>query len=449
MFWKLQTASPSIAATCPERKCRPGVKAGTFQTSIASTLQLFNSSKRQVYPPVSLTQPIPIVPPSAASKPSVAAQSPVAPVVKQNPVKSLPFTGQLGFRKEVVRRVNDYLKANNLRTRDLPAMYAKTGIVLLWWVASYALMIYSGFVGWGAPISIAIALSFGLATACIGFNIMHDANHGGYSDNPRINKLLGLTVELVGLSSFIWKQQHNIWHHTYTNVAGLDEGLEMDGWVRNSPRDYWQPKHRFQHLYAPIVYAMAGIGLLIGRNFQVYFTGKSGDTFQYPPMSRTDKIVFWIGRLINLIVYLIIPALAFGVLGALGIFAITSIVTGFVMAVILQMAHVMNDVEFPEPCGDPLKIENEWAIHEVETTSNFAPKNAVINWYVGGLNFQIEHHLFPQMCHLIYPKIAPIVEETCKEFGVSYKSYPTFFGAVMNHWLSIKEFGKRPDVSPA
>ena len=395
---------------------------------------------------MSLTQPIPSV---AASKPSIAEQSPVIPIAKQNPVKSLPFTKQLGFRKEVVRRVDEYVQANKLRTRDLPAMYAKTVIVLAWWLTSYALMIASGFAGWGALISIGFALSFGLATACIGFNIMHDANHNGYSNNPKINHLLGLTVELVGLSSFMWRQQHNVWHHTYTNVAGLDEGLEMDGWVRNSPRDYWQPKHRFQHIYAPIVYAMSGIGLLFGRNFQMYFTGKSGETFQYPPMSRSDKIVFWSGRFINMVLYFVIPAFAFGILGALGIFVITAVVTGFVLALILQMAHVMNDVDFPEPSGDPLKIENEWAIHEVQTTSNFAPKNAVVNWYVGGLNFQIEHHLFPQMCHLLYPQIAPIVEQACKEFGVNYKSYPTFIGAVANHWLSIKEFGQKPEVAAA
>jgi linoleoyl-CoA desaturase len=254
-----------------------------------------------------------------------------------------------------------------------------------------------------------------------------------------------LTVELVGLSSFIWRQQHNIWHHTYTNIAGLDEGLEMDGWVRNSPRDVWKPIHRFQHIYAPIVYALAGVGLLFGRNFQVYFTGKSGETFRYPPMTRNDKIIFWIGRLINLMVYIVLPMLAFGPIGGLLIFAFSSVVTGFVMAVILQMAHVTADVDFPEPTGDPLKIENEWAIHEVQTTSNFAPNNRILNWYVGGLNYQIEHHLFPHICHLLYPKIAPIVRATCEEFGLPYQSYPTFRAALKNHWRSLREFGRPPE----
>lgn len=375
---------------------------------------------------------------------SLSSESPVIPAVKQNPVRSVPFTKQYGFRRTVVQRVEAFLKENGLRTRDLPGMYVKSAICLGWWAISYGLMLYSGLAEWSFAVTIIMALSFGLATGSIGFNIMHDANHNGYSDRPWVNRLLGLTVELVGLSNFIWRQQHNIWHHTYTNIAGLDEGLEMDGWVRNSPRDIWKPIHRFQHWYAPIVYALAGVGLLLGRNFQVYFTGKSGDTFRYPPMTRNDKIVFWIGRVINLMVYLVLPALVFGIGGALLIFAFTSIVTGFVMATILQMAHVMTDVDFPEPSGDPLKIENEWAIHEVQTTSNFAPNNRILNWYVGGLNYQIEHHLFPHMCHLIYPKIAPIVRATCEEFGLTYQSYPTFRAALKNHWQSLQEFGKRP-----
>lgn len=359
----------------------------------------------------------------------------------------MPFIKRYGFRNAVVQRVNAYLKANGLRTRDLPEMYAKSALCLGWWAISYGLMIYSGITGWSFIVTLGLALVFGLGAGAVAFNIMHDANHNGYSDNQRINRLLGLTVELVGLSSFIWRQQHNIWHHTYTNIAGLDEGLEMDGWVRNSPRDIWKPRHRFQHLYAPIVYAMAGVGLLIGRNFQVYFTGKSGDTFQYPPMSRNDKLIFWTGRLINLMIYLVIPALVFGIGGALAIFALTSSVTGFVIVTILQMAHVMNDVDFPEPTGDPLKIENEWAIHEVQTTSNFAPNNPIINWYVGGLNYQIEHHLFPHMCHLLYPKIAPIVRATCEEYGLRYQSYPTFRAALVNHWRSLREFGKKSEAT--
>jgi linoleoyl-CoA desaturase len=392
---------------------------------------------------VSLTQPIP------STAPKEAAASPVAPIAKLHPVKSLPFTQQLGFRKEVMKRVDEYLKANNLRQRDLPAMYFKVAVCLVWWAVSYVLMLYSGIAGWGALATLGLAMVFGIGAGAVAFNIMHDANHNGLSNNAKVNRLFGYTIELVGLSSFIWRQQHNIWHHTYTNVAGLDEGLEMDGLVRNSPRDFWKPMHRFQHLYAPFVYAVAGIGLICIRNFQVYFTGKSGDSFQYPPMTRNDKITFWAFRAFNLMVYLVLPAIVFGPLAALGIFFLVASVTGLIIVTVLQMAHVMDDVDFPEPSGDPLKIENEWAIHEVQTTSNFAPKNALINWYVGGLNYQIEHHLFPHMCHLLYPKIAPVVAQTCADYGISYQVYPTFRTALKSHWLSIREFGRKPVVATA
>jgi linoleoyl-CoA desaturase len=383
----------------------------------------------------------------ASSRPAAQPlKDPVAstlPIAKQRSVKSLPFTGQQGFRKTLNQRVDAFVKAKGLQTRDIPAMYAKTGIVLAWWAISYALYLYAG-VNWHWSLAILFSASFGLAVACIGFNIMHDSNHGGYSNNPRINRILGYSCELIGLSTFIWRQQHNVWHHTYTNIAGMDEGLETDGWLRSSPKDVWSPKHRFQHLYAPLVYAMAGIGLLIFRNYSVYFTGKSSEHFVYPKMSRADHITFWLGRIFNIILYVVLPfALLPWPLAVAGFLTFT-LVTGTVFAHVLMLAHIHDGLAFAEPVGDPLHIENEWAVHQVITTMNFSPKNALINWYVGGLNYQIEHHLFPQLCHIVYPQIAPIVRDTCKEFGVAYRSDDSFWHAIFEHYRSLRAFGVNP-----
>jgi linoleoyl-CoA desaturase len=381
-------------------------------------------------------------------QPRVAPQtiSPVIPIAKQIHLKALPFTKQYGFRKTLNERVDAFVEANHIQTRDIPAMYVKSVVVLLWWAASYGLLLYGGWQQWHGLALAALALSFGLAVACIGFNIMHDANHGGYSDNPKINRFLGMSAELVGLSGFIWRQQHNVWHHTYTNIAGMDEGLETEGWIRSSPKDVWQPKHRYQHLYAPIVYAFAGVGLLLLRNYIVYFTGKSSEHFVYPTWTRKDKIQFWIGRALNMSMYFVIPFFIFTWWNWLLLFIVLAFTGGFTMATILMLAHVSHDVEFPEPTGDPLRIENEWAIHQVVTTMNFSPKNAALNWYVGGLNYQIEHHLYPQFCHMVYPKIAHIVRDTCQEFGVAYRSEDSFFKALKDHYISLKEFGKMPTV---
>ncbi len=366
------------------------------------------------------------------------------PIAKKHYVKSVPFTGQAGFRKALNQRVNEYLKINNQKTRDLPEMYAKTGVIFAAWVLAYALWLLSGALGWHWAISAACAALFGTTVAGIGFNVMHDANHNGYSNRPGLNKLLGYSVELCGVSTFIWRQQHNVWHHTYTNIAGMDEGLETDGLLRSSPKDVWKPIFRIQHLYAPLVYAVAGIGLLLVRNFVIYFTGKSSEHFVYPKMSREDHIVFWAGRAVNALTYFVLPLLVMPWWQALLGFVLATFVAGLVMSHVLMLAHIHDALEFTEPVGDPLHVENEWAVHQVITTMNFSQNNKLINWYVGGLNFQIEHHLFPQMCHMIYPKIAPIVEATCKEFGVTYRSDPGFWHAIGEHYKSLKTFGQRP-----
>lgn len=365
---------------------------------------------------------------------------------RTEPVPALRFRGHVGFRKTITERVEAYMVANNLPARDLPGMYRKSLFMFAWWAASYAAILLAGLPLWTDAI---LCFSFGLASAGVGFNVMHDANHEGYSNNMRLNRVLGWSIELLGLSSFIWRQQHNIWHHTYTNISGLDEGLEAEGTMRWSPHDPWKPVFVAQHLYWPVIYALSAMSLLFIRNFKVYFAGKSGDTFRYPKMSRFDKGVFWTFRVVNAVIFFALPVVFFPWYQVLIGFALGVATAGFVMATILQLAHVMYAVEFPEPTGDPLHIENEWAVHEVQTTLDFAPNNRLLNWYVGGLNFQIEHHLFPRMCHINYPKIKPIVEQTCEEFGVTYLSYPTFKDAMSDHVRSLRWLGRSPKLDPA
>lgn len=362
------------------------------------------------------------------------------PAAKQNPVKSLPFTKQFGFRKTVVQRAEAYLKEHNLPQRDVPAMYVKTFTVLAWWLGTYLLILLGGF-SW--PINILLCVMFGLATAGVGFNIMHDAIHGGYSNSARMNKLLGFTLEMLGASSFVWRQKHNVWHHTYTNIAGLDEDLETQGFLRLSPHDEWKPAFRFQHLFAPLVYGLTGYSFLI-RDMRVFFTGKSDEHHIFPKMTTADRGLFWVGKLVYFTVMLVLPMMVFPWWQVLAGYFIVMFTISLTLAAIFQLAHVMEPAAFPEPVGEPLRIENEWAIHEVETTVNFGPNNKLLNWYAGGLNFQIEHHLFPHICHVHYPKLAPIVQATCEEFGVKYHSYPTWLEALVGHLQALKWLGERP-----
>jgi linoleoyl-CoA desaturase len=350
----------------------------------------------------------------------------------------------VGFRKKLNQRVEDYFKSHQLPMRDVPAMYVKTAIILAWWLGSYLLLLLGGL---PTLVNVLLCVSFGLATAGMGFNIMHDANHGAYSKHPLVNKLMGLTMELLGSSSAFWRQKHNIWHHTYTNITGLDEDLDTNGILRFSPHDDWKPFHRFQYLYVPFVYSLAGLQWLLLRDFQVYFTGQTDPYHQYPRLKGGEHVIFWAGKATILTLLLGIPLLVFPWWQALIGFFIVMLTVGLALTTIFQLAHVMEAADFPEPSGSPLQMENEWAIHEVQTTVNFAPGNKLLNWYAGGLNFQIEHHLFPHICHVHYPQLSQIVRQTCAEFGVTYHSIPTWRAALVSHVRVLKQLGQMPPLS--
>ena len=360
--------------------------------------------------------------------------------VKQTPVKSLSFTKQFGFRNTVIQRVEAYLKEHNLSARDVPAMYVKTATIAIWWLGAYLLLMLGGF-GW--PINLALCALFGLATAGVGFNIMHDAIHGGYSNSTRINKLFGFTLEVLGASSFVWRHKHNVWHHTYTNIAGLDEDLETHGLLRLTPHDDWKPMFRFQHWYALLVYGLVSFSFLI-RDIRVFFTGRADKHHIFPKMTASDRVLFWVGKLTYVTLMFALPLLVFSWWQVLIGYFIVMCTISLMLAAVFQLAHVMQPATFPEPIGQPLHIANEWAIHEVETTVNFAPNNKWLTWYAGGLTYQVEHHLFPHICHVHYPKLAPIVKATCEEFGVQYNSYPTWIDALVGHMRLLKYLGKRP-----
>ncbi len=358
--------------------------------------------------------------------------------------RSLQFTGRRGFRKVLNERVSDYLRDNGLPARDVPAMVVKTVVALAWWLGTYLLLLLGHF---PLVINIGLCVVWALAIASVGFNVMHDANHGSYSENPRINKLMSLSAEMLGMSGFRWRTKHNVWHHTYTNIAGFDDDVETYGLMRLTPRLPWKPLFRFQAFYFPLVYSMIGLDFMF-RDFLMVFFGKSDANHVYPKMRAGDKVTFWAGKLFYFLIMFVLPALVFPWWQVVIGFLIVMLTVGIVMGVVFQLAHISGDAAFPEPVGDPLHIEDEWAVHQVETTVDFAPRNWLLNLYIGGLNYQIEHHLLPHVCHLNYPRLAPIVRATCEEFGIRYTSYATWREAFACHWRELRLFGGGPDLAP-
>lgn len=362
-----------------------------------------------------------------------------------NRSKSLRFSkDRQDFFVTLNKRVNDYFKSNNISRHANLEMIAKTVFMFALYFVPFVLML-TGVVSGTWPM-IAMCVLMGIGTAGIGLSIMHDANHGAYSGKPWLNNLIGYSLNIVGGNAFNWKIQHNVLHHTYTNVYDADEDISPRGVLRMSPHSQWKAMHRFQHVYAWFIYGlMTFVWVLFKDVIRLISYHKDGLIKKQNANVTREVIILVVTKLIYLGYIFTLP-MVFLNLSFWAVFAgfcIMHYVAGFILAVIFQPAHVIEGTEYFEPDAEG-NLENNWAIHQLHTTTNFANKSRLFSWYVGGLNFQVEHHLFPNICHVHYRKIAPIVESTAKEFGVPYKSAETFLDALVGHGRLLRELGKKP-----
>lgn len=305
----------------------------------------------------------------------------------------------------------------------------------------YILIVTGVLTGW-LPILIAV-LVMSLGLAGIGLSVMHDANHGAYSKRNWINTVIGYSLNLVGANAFNWKMQHNVLHHTYTNVHEEDEDISPRGALRLTPHTDWKKIHKYQFIYAWFLYGLMTIVWLFFKDFvRIVRYGKNGLAKKQNANITAEWFILIISKLIYVGYIFVIPTVVTALVWwqvLLGIL-LMHYIAGFILAIIFQPAHVIEGTEFPLP-NESNSLENNWAVHQLLTTTNFGNKSRWFSWYVGGLNFQIEHHLFPNICHVHYRKIAGIVQETAQEFGLPYKSTRTFLQAVIKHGKLLKQLG--------
>ena len=342
------------------------------------------------------------------------------------------------FSKTVKARVNNYFEENNLSKHANFEMVSKTVILLGVYFGAYALIL-SGQLSIGLMWLLCIVMGIGMAG--IGFSVSHDALHGAYSSNSTVNKMIGYSFDLMGANGYIWKITHNIIHHTYTNIHGHDEDLEVAEFIRLSPHSEYKPVHRVQHILAFFAYSFATLFWVFVKDYWYFFKNPLG-----PYEDKKHPVVEWVTLIVTKLIYytymLVIPMLVLDItLLQLAIgFVSLHLTAGLILGIVFQLAHVVENTDHPEPDENNM-IDEHWAIHEMVTTNNFARKNRLLSWYIGGLNFQIEHHLFPRVCSVHYPQICYIVEETAKEFDIPYNHHETFREAVASHYRTLKKFG--------
>lgn len=347
------------------------------------------------------------------------------------------------FFKELKSEVDSYFTEKKIKKTGDWRLHTKTLILIPASIILYCLLLFAHYPWW---LGIVMSALFGFVLSCIGFNIMHDACHGSYSTKKWVNSILGLTLNALGSNEFFWKQKHNIVHHTYTNVDNVDDDIAKSPLIRMCSTQRWFQAHRIQHLYTPFLYFLSSIFWVLIKDYENYFSGKVAGG-PMPKMNAKEHFIFWFSKVMYVVFYILIPILLLGPLPWLIGFLVMHFTLGFSLSIVFQLAHVVEETEFvyaQKETDDVTYIENEWAIHQIKTTSNFSRNSKFISWFVGGLNYQVEHHLFPRISHIHYPAISKIVEEKCAQFNIRYNSIPTFNKAVNSHFRFLKELGRKP-----
>ena len=348
------------------------------------------------------------------------------------------------FYAELKNRVYNYFDEKRKASTGNGPLFLKAGILFSAFVFMY---IHLVFFNPGIVLSITECVILGFVVAAIGFNIMHDGAHGSFSKYKWVNKIAAFSLNILGGNSFMWNMKHNVIHHAYTNVEGVDDDIDIQPWMRLSLHQKKYKLHKYQHLYFWFFYSLLYLSWIFMMDYQKYFKGKIGD-IRIKKINFSDHVVFWSFKVLNIATFVILPFYMLGFVNWLVGFLIFTSVTGFVISIVFQLAHTVEHTSFalPEPITG--KIEDEWAIHQLKTTANFATKNKIVTWFVGGLNFQIEHHLFPKISHVHYPAISKIVKQVCQEYGIGYIEYRRTRYAIASHVSFLRQMGRAAAILP-
>ena len=360
------------------------------------------------------------------------------PVISTLRSPKVSFPRDARFASEVKERVATYFQSRNLSQGANASMLLKAGVMLGLTFGSYGLILSNHFTPWAM---LGLCVLMGIGIAGIGFGIAHDALHGAYSRRPWINQLMGFTFELIGANGYMWKITHNVIHHTYPNIHGWDDDLEATPLLRLSPEAERRGFHRFQHLYALAAYSLTTLFWVFIKDYR-YFLKRDIGPFLGKRHPRSEVANLILAKLCYYAYTIVIPFLVVKVAWwqfLIGFLAM-HLTAGLILGIVFQLAHIVEEADNPMP-DEAGSMDNAWMVHQMETTSNFANSNRLLSWYVGGLNHQVEHHLFPKICSIHYSALGKIVREVAERHGVPYNHHETLRAAIGSHLRMLKRLG--------
>ncbi|HEY9047194.1 MAG TPA: acyl-CoA desaturase [Ohtaekwangia sp.] len=347
-------------------------------------------------------------------------------------------TSQNLFFKLLKQKVDNYFAEHNLNPAGNGKLYGKSIMQVL---AAAGLYIWLVFFTPHTFIAILLCLILGLNLAIIGFNVMHEGGHQSFSRYTWLNNVSSYFLNVLGGISYYWKIKHNINHHTYTNVDGMDSDIDVKPFMRLHKDQPLRSYHRYQHIYWVVLYSISYLVWIFYEDFQKYISGKVAVHAVRKKLTLKEHIIFWVTKFMYISVYMVTPIIMIGWLPWLIGFLLITFTCGIAISIVFQLAHVVEGTQFHSAGMQDQQSRQEWAIHQIRSTANFATSNKQLYWLLGGLNFQIEHHLFPRISHIHYPKISILVKEACRESNIIYHEYSSMAKAIASHILYLRRLG--------
>lgn len=344
------------------------------------------------------------------------------------------------FYSTLNKRVEEYFTSNKISKNANWIMIFKTIFYPAVLITAYLFLIlnqnplFVQFILW---------IVLGFFTAFVGVNISHDAIHGALSKHKKANSILSYTFNIIGANAYLWGIMHNIVHHTYTNIDGQDEDIESVPLLRVSPHQKLLKINRYQYWYAFLLYGLGSLSWVFVKDYVKFFKKKIGN-YENKKHPRVEYFNLFFFKLVYYTIFLVLPMIFINAAWwqvLLG-FLLLHFCEGITMAVIFMLAHIVEETKFPLP-DERGNIQNSWAVHQMYTTADFGRENNFLSFLCGGLNFQVEHHLFPRICHVHYKEISHIVKKTAEEFHLPYIANPSFAGAIMSHIRLLKKLGRK------
>jgi linoleoyl-CoA desaturase len=339
------------------------------------------------------------------------------------------------FPKVLRRRLDRFFAEQNLSPKANTAMWTKIALGLAVLSGSWAAIYIARP---GAGVFVALYLLGGLAQTFLLLNIAHDSNHGAISSSQTVNKAFSYVFDLCGISSYMWRILHHRGHHSCINVHDEDDALTGRGLFRFTPYEPRLPLHRFQHIYALLLYAVFSIDYVFSRDFLCFFF-PTHDYLKTTKHRTREYIILFAGKAFYLTYMLVLPIalLHKSVWLVAGSFLLVHLVVGLSVSLVFQTTHTIETTYFPAARG-----EFEHGIYHIfATTADYATENPMVAWLTGGLNHHIVHHLCPFVCHTHYAPLTRIVKETAEEFGIPYRQHRTMTQAIWSHLILLKQLG--------